>query len=63
MFANSFSPGTWCCKERDEVEDCCTNDDAIITTNVGSLLLPTATYSAPAKTVTVTVTNPSQGII
>lgn len=59
---DSPEPGTWCCQVPYSNSDCCANTTAIITTNVGVLMMATVTISASskatsapsAKTVTIT---------
>lgn len=55
---DSPEPGTWCCRVPYSGVDCCANATNIITTNVGVVMMATATISttsaASAKTVTVT---------
>lgn len=53
--------GTFCCREASDTTNCCNNSTAIISTDIGTLLLPTQTATstvgtAAAATVTVTVT-------
>lgn len=59
--------GTYCCREASDTTNCCSNSTAIVSTNIGTLLLPTQTATstvgtAPAATVTITKTpNASAG--
>lgn len=53
--------GTFCCREASDTANCCSNSTAIISTDIGTLLLSTPTVTstvgtAAAATVTLTVT-------
>ncbi|RJE18531.1 hypothetical protein PHISCL_09135 [Aspergillus sclerotialis] len=63
------TPGVWCCREPGNTDNCCTNQSAVTTTNIGKVVLPTVTISGtatgtvpPATGILVTVTStPTSG--